>query len=58
MMIKISKSFCKLDYFLLFHIQGCGMQVLLNPLEILVKELFFTKTSALLTANAIKKFNK
>ena len=26
---------------LLFHIQGAGMQVLLNPLEILVKEFFF-----------------
>ena len=26
---------------LLFHIQGAGMQVLLNPLEILVKESFF-----------------
>ena len=40
---------------LLFHIQGAGMQVLLNPLEILVKEFFFfNKTSALQPANAIK----
>ena len=40
---------------LLFHIQGAGMQVLLNPLEILVKEsFFFNKTSVLQPANAIK----
>ena len=31
------------------------MQVLLNPLEMLVKELFFNKTSTLKPANAIKR---
>ena len=29
--------------FLLFHIQGAGMEVLLNSWEILVKELLFFK---------------
>ena len=40
--------------FLLFYIQGAGMQVLLHPSEILVKELFFNKISALQPPNAIK----
>ena len=52
MMIKISRL--RLLGFLLFHIQGAGMQVLLNPWEILVTELFFNKISALQPANEIK----
>ena len=52
MMIKISRL--RLLGFLLFHIQGAGMQVLLNPWEILVTELFFNKISALQPANKIK----
>ena len=40
--------------FLPFHIQGAGMQILLNPWEILVKEFFFDKILALQPANAIK----
>ena len=51
-MIKISRL--RLLGFLLFHIQGAGMQVLLIPWEILVKELFFSKTSVLQPANPIK----
>ena len=53
-MIKISIQRVRLLGFLLFHIQRAGMQVLLNPWEILVKELFFNKISTLQPANAIK----
>ena len=52
MMIKISRL--QLLGFLLFHIQGAGVQVLLSPWEILVTELFFNKISALQPANEIK----
>ena len=51
-MIKISRL--RLLGFLLFHIQGAGMQLLLNLWEIRVKELFFSKVSALQPVNAIK----
>ena len=51
-MIKTSRL--RLLGFLLFHIQGEGMQFLLNPWEILEKEFFFNKTSVLQLANAIK----
>ena len=51
-MIKISRL--RLLGFLLFHIHGAGMEVLLNPMELLVKELFFNKILALKPANAIK----
>ena len=51
-MIKISRI--RLLGFLLFHIQGAGMEFLLNPWKILVKELFFNKISALQLANATK----
>ena len=40
--------------FLLFYIQDGGKQVLLNPWEILIKELFFNKVWALQPANTIK----
>ena len=53
MMIKISRL--RLLGFLLFHIQGTGIQVFLNHWEIIVKELFsFNTILALQTANAIK----
>ena len=59
MMIKISIQRVRLLGFLLLHIQGAGMQVLVNPWEILVKVLFFNKISALQPANARKtKFQK
>ena len=51
-MIKISRL--RLLGFLLFHIQGAGMQVLLNPWEMLVKELLFNKIFALQPVNARK----
>ena len=51
-MIKIPRL--RISGFLQFHIQGAGTQVLLNPWEILVKELFFNNISFLLPANAIK----
>ena len=54
MMIKISIQRVRLLDFLLFHIQWVGMQVLLNPWEMLVKEMFFNKISALQLADAIK----
>ena len=54
MMIKISIQRVRLLGFLPFHIQGAGMQVLLNPWEIIVKELLLNKISALQPANAIK----
>ena len=40
--------------FWLFYIQDGGKQVLLNPWEILMKELFFNKVWALQPANTIK----
>ena len=50
-MIKISRL--RLG-FLMFPIQLAGMQVFLNPWDIFVQELFFSKISALQPANAIK----
>ena len=50
MIIKISRL--RLLGVLLFHIQGAGMQGLLNHWEILMS--FFNKVSALQPANAIK----
>ena len=52
MMMKISRL--RLLGILVFHMQGTGMHFLLNPWEILVKELFFNKILALQPANAIK----
>ena len=54
MMIKISIQRVRLLGFLLLHIQGAGMQVLVNPWEILVKVLSFNKTSTLQPTNARK----
>ena len=54
MTIKISTQRVRLLGFLLLHIQGAGMQDLVNPWEILVKILFFNKISALQPANARK----
>ena len=50
------KKICRLRLlgFLLFHMEGAGMQVLVNPWEILAKELFFSKILPLQPANAIK----
>ena len=48
-------SLLLLFFFLLFHIQGGGLQVLLNTWEILAKDLFFDKISGLQPANAIKR---
>ena len=52
MMTKISRL--RLFGFLIFHIQGAGMQVLLYHWEILVKELLFDKISVVQHVNAIE----
>ena len=51
-MIKIFRL--RLLGFLLFNIQAPDMKILLNPWEIIVKELFLNKISALQPANVIK----